>query len=131
MATTVRILNPQNRQGTITADRVVPTSVTAIRFVGIIPSAAMRNTANRATLRCDVSPDGTFDQANTVNLINKGWEGGEHVVKWSGQVVPNEFEVGFGPLDPYWGWTVRATLNLPQTLNFGADLILNPDPVTR
>lgn len=121
---TVRISDQVSRQGTnISATAVFPPGIHSIELLGLINDATKRNVDNSILLDIFASPDGldwTLGPAGPARHLQRLiWVGGTHIDKITGQVVPNELQVEFGPLDAYSGWTFRGSLDIPKRMTVG------------
>ena len=130
--TTIRVLDRQQRQGEMSATTPVPADVQTVEVKGDMTTADKTDPGNSIICDVYVSPDGinwTLVPAGPARHLSRfSWQGGSHVDKFTGQTVPNELHFGFGPVDPYAGWTARVVVSIPVSMGFGCEVILNPGP---
>lgn len=125
MPTQLRSFPEVSRQGHLETQwsAAIPANIRYLQVVGVASDAVLSDPANAVTLTVYVSPDGTDQNQQIVNI--EPWVGGTHV-NHSGQTVPNVLDVTFGPLTQFVGWRCKlaADINNAANNNSGAAMVV-------
>jgi hypothetical protein len=122
---TYQVFPKSNRQiGSFeSASALVPEGVHSVAIASDIAAADASNEANSALIVLESSTDGgmTWQPASMMN-----WQGGTHFDKHTQTIEPNYIAWTVGVNQEWTGRRARIRVDLPQRLNFGLTITVNP-----